>query len=141
MRYLTVICTLVLAAQVQAQEKPTNMGILTCTLVANEGKDKPLSCGFKPAATGREGKYTGAIKEGGSELKGKQILIWTVLGPAGVKVTPAALAQRFMSKDVDAAHLVGETNSSILLQPETNPGSQKGSGVTRIELQLVSDPV
>ena len=57
---LLVLTSLMLASSVvAAQQTPSNVGILTCTLVPGEGQARPLSCGFKPASTGGEGRTLG----------------------------------------------------------------------------------
>ena len=78
---------------VAAQQTPSNVGVLTCSLVPAETKARPLSCGFKPTSSGAEGRYVGAIREGGLGLQGKQILVWTVMASEGMKIDPAALGK------------------------------------------------
>ena len=97
--------------------------------------------GFKPASTGGEGRYVGTIREGGTSLRGKQILVWTVMAAEGMKVGPEALGQRFTSQPNEPGKLVGKTNSSIMLQPDTTAGADKRDAITEIELQLTSNPV
>ena len=127
---------------VAAQQTPSNVGVLTCLLVPDESKARrPLSCGFKPTSSGGEGRYVGAIREGGVSLQGKQILVWTVMTSEGTKIDPAALGQRFSVQPGDPAKLVGKTNSAITLQPETTPGADKRDAITEIELNLTSNPV
>ncbi len=136
------LLSLMLASSiVAAQQTSSNVGVLTCTLVPGEGQARPLSCGFKPASTGGEGRYVGTIREGGTGLQGKQILVWTVMAAEGMKVGPEALGQRFTSQPDHPDKLVGRTNSSIVLQPETTAGTDKRGAITEIELQLTSNPV
>lgn len=136
------LLSLVLASSVvAAQQTPSNVGVLTCTLVPGEGQARPLSCGFKPTSTGGEGRYVGTIREGGTSLQGKQILVWTVMAAEGMKVGPEALGQRFTSQPDHPNQLIGKTNSSIILQPETTAGADKRGAITEIELQLTSNPV
>jgi hypothetical protein len=115
--------------------------VLTCTLVPGEGKARPLSCGFKPAFAGGEGRYVGSVREGGASLQGKQILVWTVLAAEGTKIGPDALGQLFSSRPGDSAKLMGNANPAIILQPETTAGADKGDAITEIELKLTSNPV
>jgi hypothetical protein len=140
-KLLGLICLTLASSVVAAQQTPSNVGVLTCTLVPGEGQARSLSCGFKPASTGGEGRYVGTIREGGTSLQGKQILVWTVMAAEGTKVGPEALGQRFTSQPDHPDQLVGKTNSSIILQPETTPGTDKRSVITEIELQLTSNPV
>jgi Protein of unknown function (DUF992) len=133
------LLSLVLASAGAAQQTPSNIGVLTCTLVAGDGQSKPLSCGFKPALAGGEGRYVGTIRKGGASLTGKQILVWTVMATQGMKVVSEALSQRFSSDSRQPAVLVGQTNSAIMLQPEA--GAEQRDPITDVELQLVSNPV
>jgi hypothetical protein len=99
-----------------------------------------MSCGFKPAGTGAEEKYSGTIRESSKELPpGKIVLIWTVLGPAEEKMRAGILAQRYLkatSAPGQTPILVGETNRGIALQFETNDGAAPYETITQMELQL-----
>ena len=142
LKLLGLISLMLASSIVAAQQAPSsNMGVLTCTLVPGEGQARPLSCGFKPASAGGEGRYVGTIREGGTSLQGKQILVWTVMAAEGMKVGAEALGQRFTSVPDHPGKLVGKTNSSIMLQPETTAGADKRDAITEIELQLTSNPV
>lgn len=142
LKLLGLISLMLASSIVAAQQTPSsNMGVLTCTLVPGEGQARPLSCGFKPASAGGEGRYVGTIREGGTSLQGKQILVWTVMAAEGMKVGPEALGQRFSSQPGDPSKLVGKTNSAIMLQPETTAGPDKRDTIREIELQLTSNPV
>ena len=102
LKLLGLISLMLASSIVAAQQAPSsNMGVLTCTLVPGEGQARPLSCGFKPASAGGEGRYVGTIREGGTSLQGKQILVWTVMAAEGMKVGPEALGQRFSSQPGD----------------------------------------
>ena len=141
-KLLGLISFMLASSVVAAQQTPSNVGVLTCSLVPDESKARPLSCGFKPTSSGGEGRYVGAIREGGVSLQGKQILVWTVMVSEGMKIDPAALGQRFSSQPGDPSKLVGKTNSAITLQPETTPpGGDKRHAITEIELNLTSNPV
>ena len=52
LRTLGLISFVLASTIAVAQETPSNMGVLTCTLVPIEGEARPLSCGFKPTSTG-----------------------------------------------------------------------------------------
>ena len=96
---LRLILLLMLAPSiVAAQQTPSNVGVLTCSLVPDVKQARPLSCGFKPTSSGGEGRYVGAIRKGGVSLQGKQILVWTVMATEGMKIDPAALGQRFLGQ-------------------------------------------
>ena len=99
-----------------------------------------MTCGFKPAGTGAEEKYSGIIRESSQDLpSGKVVLIWTVLGPAEGKIRAGILAQRYVKATNAPGHapvLVGETNSGIALQFETNDSAAPYETITQMELQL-----
>jgi len=146
MRYIVVTCVSVVAlmSAAYAEKAPASLGVLTCTLV-KPGQDTAhkMTCGFKPAGSGAEEKYSGTIRESTHELPhGKIVLIWTVLGPAEGKMRAGLLAQQYV-KDTSApgqTMLVGEANSAIALQFETNNGAAAYEAITRMELQLTGTP-
>ena len=147
MRYIVMTCVSVVAlmSAAYAEKAPASLGILTCTLV-KPGQDTAhkMTCGFKPAGSGAEEKYSGTIRESTHELPhGKIVLIWTVLGPAEGKVRAGLLAQQYV-KGINApgqtSMLVGEVNSAIALQFETNNGAAAYEAITRMELQLTGTP-
>jgi Protein of unknown function (DUF992) len=141
MRYreLAGLIVLCLATAALAQEARTNIGTLTCTLGGAEGVERSMSCGFRPTGSGAEGDYTGSIRGRQAAPVGKRVVVWTVIGPADTKLTPAVLAQRFAGGSGESPILIGEENSSIVLQSETSNGTEAGDAITRIELRL-SDP-
>jgi len=141
MRYGHWIAVLLLLANgALAQESRTNLGVLTCTL----GDKGTLTCGFKPTESGAEERYVGTI---GSRIEGapasKVVLIWAVTGPASLKVSAGMLAQRFVKGGGPAAQpptLVGEMKSAIILQFETNNGTEASDAITHVELKLITTP-
>jgi hypothetical protein len=70
MRYRSLIVASVIglmtATVACAEQARTKLGVLTCTVV-NPAKDEgqKMTCGFKPAGTGAEEKYSGNVR--GSE--------------------------------------------------------------------------
>jgi Protein of unknown function (DUF992) len=136
-----VLC---LATAALAQEARSNIGTLTCTLDAVEAQARIMSCGFKPTGSGGEGRYTGTIRGDAQGPEGKRVLVWTVIGPANMKISPGVLSQRF-AQDVRAkgppSNLVGEVDSSIVLQSETNNRVEPGNAITQVELKLLSTPI
>ena len=136
-----LISLMLASSVVAAQQTPSNVGVLTCTLVPGEGQARPLSCGFKPASTGGEGRYVGTIREGGTSLQGKQILVWTVMAAEGMKVGPEALGQRFTSQADHPDSLSEEQTRRSYCNPKTTAGTDKRGAITEIELQLTSNPV
>ena len=144
MRYGILVCASVLGltpAIVSAEKAPVNLGVLTCTFVkpAQDTAQK-MTCGFKPAGSGAEQKYSGSIRESGQDLPaGKVVFIWAVLGPADGKIAAGSLSQRYVKAQGAAAQapmLVGETNPSIVLQSETNDGAATYDSIIRMELEL-----
>jgi hypothetical protein len=119
-----------------AQEKRASLGVLTCT----SGEGGTLTCGFKPSGSGAEEKYVGTIGGRADTLMGKIVLIWAVSGPADMKVTAGMLAQRFVKggQSTPVPTLVGEQNSSIVLQFETNNSSD--AAITHVDLKLAATP-
>jgi hypothetical protein len=101
-------------------------------------------CGFKPAGSAAEERYSGTIRESGKELPaGRAVLIWTVHGPADVHVRVGILAQRHvkgMSLPGQPPILVGETNSAIVLQFETNDSTASYDSIALMELELTGTP-
>jgi uncharacterized low-complexity protein len=132
MRYGILVGAFVLGimtpAIVSAEKAPVNLGVLTCTFVkpAQDTAQK-MTCGFKPAGSGAEEKYSGRNRESGQDLPaGKVVLIWAVLGPADGKMAAGSLSQRYVKTrgaTAQAPLLVGETNPSIVLRSETNDGA------------------
>ena len=133
------------ATALSAEKPHANLGALTCTLIkpAQDAGQK-LTCGFKPAGSGAEEKYSGTIRESGQDLpSGKVVLIWTVLGPAEGKMRVGILAQRYVKGIGGSGQtpmLVGETNSAIILQFETNDGAGTYDTITLMELELTGTP-
>jgi hypothetical protein len=143
MRHMILICVSVVGiiSIAHAQKAPASFGVLTCTFI-KPGQDAAhkMSCGFKPAGTGAEEKYSGTIRESSKELpSGKIVLIWTVLAPAEEKMRAGILAQRYVKAtrvSGESPMLVGETNPAIALQFETNDGAAPYETITQMELQL-----
>jgi predicted metal-binding membrane protein len=143
-RTLAGLIVLCLGTAALAQEARTNMGMLTCTLGGAEGLERNMSCGFKPTGSGGEGRYAGIIRGHQAAPAGKRVLIWIVMGPANMQISPSALAQRYAagrSVSGQPSTLVGEKDSSIVLQSETNNGTEASDAVTQIELRLMATPV
>jgi hypothetical protein len=143
---VSVIWLVVTASAAWAEQARTNVGVLTCTL------DKPdndvgqkMTCGFKAAGTGADEKYSGTIRGSGQELaSGKVVLVWAVIGPAEAKMPTGFLSQRYVrgkSASGQPAVLVGEKNPAIVLQSETNNGSEAHATITQMDLELTGIPV
>jgi hypothetical protein len=149
MRFLSLIVAsaigLMAASVACAEQARTNLGVLTCTVV-NPGKDEghKMTCGFKPAGSGAEEKYSGTVRGSEQDLpSGKVVLVWTVLGPADGKIGAGILSQPYMKAKGTSGQvpmLVGEKNPAIVLQSETNNGSAAYASITQIKLELTGTP-
>ena len=123
--------------------------IFTCGCCAHRKAETPIfivaisgkSLRIQPCLYRRGRTIRCTIREGGTGLQGKQILVWTVMAAEGMRVGPEALGQRFTREPNEPDKLVGKTNPSIVLQPETTAGADKRGAITEIELQLTSNPV
>jgi hypothetical protein len=141
----SVILGLMTGSIVRAEQARTNLGVLTCTVVT-PAKDEAnkMSCGFKPAGTGAEEKYSGSIRGSEQDLpSGKIVLVWTVVGRADGKTGTGILSQRYTKAKGASGQgpmLVGEKNPAIALQSETNNGSAAYASITQIELELTGTP-
>ena len=84
-----------------------------------------MVCTFKPTGGGPEERYSGEIKSVGShsELSGKLVLIWAVMGPPDRQLEPGLLEQTYIGQqdapdEAVASHkmLVGERNDDYALR-------------------------
>lgn len=149
-----MICALGAVAGAAMQ---TDVGVLTCTLAEQSKKDTnpdsqtlAMHCSFKPKGTGPEETYIGEITKVGSqsELNGKLVLIWAVMGPSDRKLKPAVLQQTFVSeaapdplgKAQPPRKLVGERDKAYGLQPIGDESQGSTRSVTVVELRIKSTP-
>ena len=122
-----------------AEEPRTTIGVLTCTLAkSTEDRASNLTCGFKSAASAAEEKYVGSVHGLAQTAVGKQVLVWTVIGPATTKPSSGVLAQRYSKTKVPGQppSWVGETNTAIVLTFETHEGAEIGNSIAQLELKL-----
>ncbi|MES1179961.1 MAG: DUF992 domain-containing protein [Hyphomicrobium sp.] len=135
-----------------------NIGTLTCTLAesgeeaeAPPSQQRDMVCSFKPVGAGAEEMYSGQIKKVGtrSELDGKLVLIWVVMGPDEREMKPGLLEQSYIGELSASADgkaqapkmLVGSKDSSYGLRPMTDDNSESPTGnVTVVELKVRSVP-
>jgi hypothetical protein len=136
-----------------------DIGTLTCTLAEHGEKDsnpdsqsKAMHCAFKPVGAGPEEIYIGEIKKVGSqsELSGRRVLIWSVVGPNDTKLGPGVLEQTYVGEVApDAADkskpsklLVGERDKTFGLQPISDDSLEPNAArsVTVVELRIKSTP-
>jgi hypothetical protein len=140
-RALAILIAVGLATTAVADQERTNIGVLTCTVARSaEAPARNMTCGFKPTGSGAEEKYTGSfVSSGQPTTTGKQVLVWAVIGPANAKLSGGLLAQRYVKADGAPGQppiWVGETNTGIVLQFETNGGAETSSAITHVELSL-----
>ncbi len=139
--YVIGMLMLMVATAALAQAH-SNVGVLTCTSGGTEAQVQTMTCGFKPTAGG-EGTYVGTIGGSARQPEGKRVLVWSVLASANAKVSPNILSQRtsqVTKGDGKSGALIGETDPSIILLPETSAG-EEGNTITQLELKLLSTPV
>lgn len=159
MRWTLAAAVSVMAAGASPAAMQTDVGVLTCTLAEHGEKDtnpdsqsRAMHCAFKPKG-GPEEVYLGEIKKVGSqtELSGKLVLIWAVLGPSDRKLKPAVLQQTFVGdtagdgltpKGKPPKQLIGERDKAYALQPITDESAKDtpAGSVTVIELRIKSTP-
>lgn len=140
MWYARLILTAALAFATPsiAQESRTTVGILTCTVAKPAEGGENMSCGFKSTGNAAEEKYVGVVHGLRIGEVSKEVLVWTVVGPAEGKPSAGFLAQEY-ARSKDPGHppvWVGEKNPAIVLQFETHRSAETGSGVTKVELKL-----
>ena len=137
-RLLALMVAIAITPATAAEEPRTNLGTLTCTLAKSpEAEARNITCGFKPAGSGPEQKYTGSVHGRAQDAAtGKLVLVWTVIGPAGANLPEGLLAQRYVKAvGVAGQLLVGEANPVIALQFETNGGAEASGAITQVELR------
>jgi hypothetical protein len=145
-RCASVACASIMTAMPAPAQKPrANLGVLTCTLLKPaQDTTQSMMCGFKPAGSGAEEKYSGTIRESDQALpSGKVVLMWAVLAPVDAKGRAGMLAQRYVkakSAPGVPATLVGEKNREIFLEFETNDSAAPYDTIAVIELELTGTP-
>jgi hypothetical protein len=123
-----------------AQEARTTLGVLTCTL-ADRTTDSAskMTCGFKPTGTSADEKYDGTLQLLGPSVAGKQVLVWSVVGPANAKLPVGFLGQRYVkakAAEGQPSSWTGEPNSAIVLQFESHGDAGLSKNIDRIDLKL-----
>ena len=137
-----------------AQEAQLKAGTLTCEGLGSIGlilgsKEK-LLCSFVTTSGGPGRKYHGTIIRIGLDIgvRGKSVMVWTVLGST-TQLPDEALGGTFAGVSADVAAgigvganiLVGGNNKSVVLQPLSISG---GTGVNIAvgvsELHLIPNP-
>ena len=141
-----VVAFVVLTGMVRsacAEGALSSIGVLTCTLT-DDASDKvsKVSCGFKSATSATEEKYEGIVRGLARVNAGKQVLMWSVLAPAGTQRSAGLLAQNY-SRAKQPGHppsWTGDKNSGVALIFETHGDSELGSAITEIELEVATTP-
>lgn len=136
------------AAPVQAKAPAVNIGTLTCTVeplpAGAKTRKHDLSCTFQPR-NGPRASYTGSISivVGARLLDANRVLVWTVLGPKGMKAHD--IAGRYLtslsSKPVPSAKRAGsmfrqQSKTPIELRAQTLTKSGSSNQKLAIELEL-----
>jgi hypothetical protein len=146
-RALVLLCLaqIVLAlafAAGSAEQTQLEIGVLTCSLAGSDDSGgmtsgpeiRRMVCVFRPANGGPEEVYRGAVQIIGQDqdLLGGRAIIWIVKGTPTTMRSPGMLQQAYAA-DASAAPghappLIGETNSSIILQTmaDTPPLADRG---------------
>ena len=121
---------LCLGAMPASAAMKTDVGVLTCTLAEHgekgtdpDSQTRAMLCSFKPKGTGPEESYTGEIKKVGSqtELSGKLVLIWAVMGPSDRKLKPAVLEQTYVGEAAGDLRLTSASRRSCSSAKPTRP--------------------
>jgi len=150
-----LVCALSHPALAAAQ---ANIGTLTCTLAETgteaatpPSQQRDMVCSFKPIGMGAEETYSGQIKKVGThtELDGKLVLIWVVMGPDEREMKPGMLEQSYVGELASSTDgkpqapkmLVGNEDAAYGLRPMTDDSSESATGnVTVVELKVRSVP-
>jgi Protein of unknown function (DUF992) len=126
------------------QSALTHLGFLTCSLAARSNapdanapgplqQRREMLCAFKPGDDGPEETYSGTFQSISQDQRDAEspVMIWNVKGTSSMLGTPGFLQQLY-SVDAGAAPgratpLVGESNSSVMLEAMTEDGDQHSS--------------
>jgi hypothetical protein len=138
-RWVVLSLASVMATSVVAEEPRTNLGVLTCTLGQSSGRQAGnIMCGFKVSGSSAEEKYVGRVVGLSQPAVGKQVLVWSVVGPSGARPTSGTLAQRYVRAITagEPTSWIGETTKAIVLQIESHISAEMGSGIAEVELRL-----
>jgi hypothetical protein len=133
---------LALAGGVNTSAEPPrkSIGLLTCTLNdrGGDGTARDISCAFVPStAPGQEQKYVGAVRGLPADAQGKQVLMWTVMAPAGMEPTAGFLEQRYLKEKTAGhpPHWAGEARTEISLEFQTHGSAELGSAIADVVLR------
>ena len=133
----------------------TSVGDLICTLAETgerggtpPSQTRAMVCTFKPTGGGPEERYSGEIKSVGShtELSGKLVLIWAVMGPPDRALEPGLLEQTYIGQQdapdeaVAPKMLVGERNDDYALRLSGDETKTDSGTITVVILKVMSIP-
>ena len=167
-RYYLALAMLFAAGALEThgeQTMLTHLGFLTCSLAVTSdapGASAPgplrqtreMLCAFKPGDDGPEETYSGTFQSISQDQRDGEspVMIWNVKGTGSMLGTPGFLQQLY-SIDAGAAPgrvtpLVGESNSSVMLEAMTEEGDQRSAADKQpmaisilVALRLKSTPI
>ena len=130
------------------------LGVLNCTVEGGMGyvfgSSKDLTCTYKSADGGAEEYYVGTINKFGIDLgvTGEALMTWAVVAPADSAYASGELAGDYVGASASASFaaglganvLVGDSNSSIALQPvsvQAQDGVNVAAGIAELKLVAV----
>jgi hypothetical protein len=145
-RYHLALAMLFAAAASETHSEQTaltHLGFLTCSLAVTSNapdtnapgplrQTREMLCAFKPGDDRPEETYSGTFQSISQDQRDAEspVMIWNVKGTSSMLGTPGFLQQLY-SIDAGAAPgrvtpLVGESNSSVMLEAMTEGGDQHG---------------
>lgn len=148
-----VFVAVIQTATAQDIERIT-VGTLTCKSDVAEPLTEPvlrgISCRYEPVGSGPGAAYSGDIihkspDKPGTQLTGREVLVWNVWAPKGSEAQPNLLGKYFGVRKNDPSkpgtgvtNLVGGGGAGILLEQVVNPGTGATPNATTsvIELEL-----
>jgi hypothetical protein len=167
-RYYLALAMFFAAGALETHGEPTvltHLGFLTCSLAATPAppeasapgplrQTREMLCAFKPGDDGPEETYSGTFQSISQDQRDAEspVMIWNVKGTGSMLGTPGFLQQLY-SIDAGAAPgrvtpLVGESNSSVMLEAMTEEGDQRSGADMQpmaisilVALRLKSTPI
>jgi hypothetical protein len=149
-----------------AQELRRDIGVLTCDLAKSGGvrsgseatpqrQTRHMLCAFRPSISGPEETYTGTMQSlmEDQQLSNGHMMMWIVKGAFATTEAAGLLQQIYVADPAappgHAPALIGESNSSIVLQPMADSQAPRaadkqqpaaGALVVLVALKLRSTP-
>ena len=121
-----------------AEEPRATLGVLTCTSTKSAESGAKMLCGFKATASAAEERYEGTANGLDDRTVGREVLVWTVIGPASTKPPSGFLAQPYRRAKVAGRppSWIGVENSAIVLQFESHASAETGGAIKELELKV-----